>query len=237
MPTGTVVRVSLAPLCPQEEESPCGEVTLKRDRSFSEHDLVRLRDEVASGLPPAARPPAGVPPSRARAGSMHAHRPSPQEQGTFSVSVQSQPDPSSSRPSDPGTAKHRPEASAAPDTHHLWLVSEGGRSPLPRQGSSGCGWVGPHQHWGGWSLLPPPGPSGHCGPHKGRTLLGDSLHLKFIVPTLMRNPAAWALKASSCDRRAHYGVTALAAACPPCTMSSSAGKACDCEHLHRSLGV
>ncbi|XP_019497994.1 PREDICTED: protein spire homolog 2 isoform X3 [Hipposideros armiger] len=105
----------------EEEESPCGEVTLKRDRSFSEHDLVQLRNEVASGLQPATHALGGLEPSRARAGSMKSCRPSPQEQGSFSVSVQSQPDPSSSRPSDLGTAENRPEASAAPDANHLWL--------------------------------------------------------------------------------------------------------------------
>lgn len=73
-------------MCPQEEESPCGEVTLKRDRSFSEHDLVQLRSEVASGLQPATQPPGGLEPSRARAGSMHTWRPSTQEQGKCRLS-------------------------------------------------------------------------------------------------------------------------------------------------------
>lgn len=73
-------------MCPQEEESPCGEVTLKRDRSFSEHDLVQLRSEVASGLQPAAQPPGGLEPSRARAGSVHIWRPSTQEQGKCRLS-------------------------------------------------------------------------------------------------------------------------------------------------------
>ncbi|KAK1330594.1 hypothetical protein QTO34_010790 [Cnephaeus nilssonii] len=86
----------------EEEESPCGEVTLKRDRSFSEHDLVQLRSEVASGLQPAAQPPGGLEPSRARAGS-------------------SQADPSSPRPSDLHSAKDRPETSVAADPSHLWL--------------------------------------------------------------------------------------------------------------------
>ncbi|XP_059524169.1 protein spire homolog 2 isoform X1 [Myotis daubentonii] len=105
----------------EEEESPCGEVTLKRDRSFSEHDLVQLRSEVASGLQPATQPPGGLEPCRARAGSMHTWRPSTQEQGPFPVSVQSQADPSSPRPRDLRSAKDRPEASAAADPSHLWL--------------------------------------------------------------------------------------------------------------------
>ncbi|XP_042825298.1 protein spire homolog 2 isoform X4 [Panthera tigris] len=105
----------------EEEESPCGEVTLKRDRSFSEHDLVQLRSEVASGLQPGTQPQGGLESSRPRTGSMHAWRPSTQEQGSFPVSVQVQPDPSSLPHSDLGSAEDRPEASAAPDTNHLWL--------------------------------------------------------------------------------------------------------------------
>lgn len=105
----------------EEEESPCGEVTLKRDRSFSEHDLVQLRSEVASGLQPATQPPGGMEPSRARAGSMHTWWPSTQEQGPFPVSVQSQADPSSPHPSDLHSAKDRPETSAAAEPSHLWL--------------------------------------------------------------------------------------------------------------------
>nr|XP_008506467.1 PREDICTED: protein spire homolog 2 isoform X2 [Equus przewalskii] len=111
----------------EEEESPCGEVTLKRDRSFSEHDLVQLRSEVASGLQPATQPPGGLEPSRPRAGSVHAWRPSTQEQGSFPVSIQSQPDSSPLPRSDLGSREEdrpeegRQEASEAPDAHHLWL--------------------------------------------------------------------------------------------------------------------
>ncbi|XP_046539945.1 protein spire homolog 2 isoform X5 [Equus quagga] len=111
----------------EEEESPCGEVTLKRDRSFSEHDLVQLRSEVASGLQPATQSPGGLEPSRPRAGSVHAWRPSTQEQGSFPVSVQSQPDSSPLPRSDLGSREEdrpeegRQEASEAPDAHHLWL--------------------------------------------------------------------------------------------------------------------
>lgn len=68
-------------LCPQEEESPCGEGTLKRDRSFSEHDLAQLRSEVTSGLQPAPQPPGGLELPRPRAGSMQSWRPSPLEPG------------------------------------------------------------------------------------------------------------------------------------------------------------
>uniref|UniRef100_A0A8C9K1D9 Spire type actin nucleation factor 2 n=1 Tax=Panthera tigris altaica TaxID=74533 RepID=A0A8C9K1D9_PANTA len=70
----------------EEEESPCGEVTLKRDRSFSEHDLVQLRSEVASGLQPGTQPQGGLESSRPRTGSMHAWRPSTQEQGKWWLS-------------------------------------------------------------------------------------------------------------------------------------------------------
>uniref|UniRef100_A0A8C5L0M5 Spire type actin nucleation factor 2 n=1 Tax=Jaculus jaculus TaxID=51337 RepID=A0A8C5L0M5_JACJA len=65
----------------EEEESPCGEVTLKRDRSFSEHDLAQLRSEVASGLQPVTQPPGRTEPPRPRAGSMHTWRPSTRDQG------------------------------------------------------------------------------------------------------------------------------------------------------------
>uniref|UniRef100_A0A4X1TEE1 KIND domain-containing protein n=1 Tax=Sus scrofa TaxID=9823 RepID=A0A4X1TEE1_PIG len=104
----------------EEEESPCGEVTLKRDRSFSEHDLVQLRGEVTSGLQPATQHPAGLELSRPRAGSMHSWRPGGQEPGSFPVSAQTQPDPLPAR-SDLSSAEDRPSASAAPDTTHLWL--------------------------------------------------------------------------------------------------------------------
>ncbi|XP_014648098.1 PREDICTED: protein spire homolog 2 isoform X1 [Ceratotherium simum simum] len=111
----------------EEEESPCGEVTLKRDRSFSEHDLVQLRSEVASGLQPATQPPGGLEPSQPRVGSVHAWRPSIQEQGSFPVSIQSQPDSSSLPHSDLGSTEEdrpkedRQEASEVSDANHLWL--------------------------------------------------------------------------------------------------------------------
>ncbi|KAI5276851.1 protein spire homolog 2 isoform X1 [Manis pentadactyla] len=99
----------------EEEESPCGEVTLRRDHSLSEHDLVQLRSEVAAGLQPATQPPGGLGPPRPRAGSACAWRPSTQEQGPYPVSIQAQPDPSSLQRSNLGSAEDRP------DTHHLWL--------------------------------------------------------------------------------------------------------------------
>ncbi|XP_028736733.1 protein spire homolog 2 [Peromyscus leucopus] len=103
----------------EEEESPCGEVTLKRDRSFSEHDLAQLRSEMVSGLQSVAQPPGGMEPPRARAGSMHSWRPSTQDQVFCPVSGQSQPYLSSALPSSLSSAD-KPEASA-PDTRHLWL--------------------------------------------------------------------------------------------------------------------
>ncbi|KAK2491050.1 hypothetical protein MC885_008940, partial [Smutsia gigantea] len=128
----------------EEEESPCGEVTLKRDHSFSEHDLVQLRSEVAARLQPATRSPGGLEPRRPRASSAaYAWRPSTQEQGKcwdpppsplsrqylgascpFPVSIQSQPDPSSLQRSNLGSAEDRPKTAAVPDTHHLWLVGD-----------------------------------------------------------------------------------------------------------------
>lgn len=83
---GQVEWSGLSLLCPQEEESPCGEGTLKRDRSFSEHDLVQLRSEVSSSLQPATQPQGRLESSRPRAGSMHTWRPSTQEQGKWCLS-------------------------------------------------------------------------------------------------------------------------------------------------------
>ncbi|XP_051024969.1 LOW QUALITY PROTEIN: protein spire homolog 2 [Acomys russatus] len=104
----------------EEEESPCGEVTLKRDRSFSEHDLAQLRSEMVSGLQSVSQPPGGSEPPRARAGSMHSWRPIPREQVPCPVSGQSQPYPSSALPSSLSSVDKTTEASA-PDTRHLWL--------------------------------------------------------------------------------------------------------------------
>ncbi|XP_052584190.1 protein spire homolog 2 [Peromyscus californicus insignis] len=103
----------------EEEESPCGEVTLKRDRSFSEHDLAQLRSEMVSGLQSVTQPPGGMEPPRARAGSMHSWRPSTQDQVFCPASGQSQPYLSSALPSSLSSVD-KPEASA-PDTRHLWL--------------------------------------------------------------------------------------------------------------------
>ncbi|XP_033262091.1 protein spire homolog 2 isoform X1 [Orcinus orca] len=89
----------------EEEESPCGEVTLRRDRSFSEHDLAQLRSEVTSGL----QPPGGLERARPRADSVQSWTPSAQEPG--SVSVQSRHDPSSPPRSDLGSVEDRPGAS------------------------------------------------------------------------------------------------------------------------------
>ncbi|CAO2609558.1 Protein spire homolog 2 [Lemmus lemmus] len=103
----------------EEEESPCGEVTLKRDRSFSEHDLAQLRSEMVSGLQSVTQPPGGIEPPRTRAGSMHSWKPSTQDQAFCPVNDQSQPYPSSALPSSLSSVD-KPEASA-PDTRHLWL--------------------------------------------------------------------------------------------------------------------
>ncbi|XP_059986718.1 protein spire homolog 2 isoform X2 [Lagenorhynchus albirostris] len=89
----------------EEEESPCGEVTLRRDRSFSEHDLAQLRSEVTSGL----QPPGGLERARPRADSVQSWTPSAQEPG--SVSVQSRHGPSSPPRSDLGSVEDGPGAS------------------------------------------------------------------------------------------------------------------------------
>ncbi|XP_042558147.1 protein spire homolog 2 isoform X1 [Dipodomys spectabilis] len=101
----------------EEEESPCGEVTLKRDRSFSERDLAQLRCEVMSGLKPATQPMQE--PSRPRAGSMNTWRSSTRDQVSCAVSVQSQPD-SICPPQSSLSSSNRPKASE-PDARHLWL--------------------------------------------------------------------------------------------------------------------
>ncbi|KAM4833573.1 protein spire homolog 2 [Thomomys bottae] len=103
----------------EEEESPCGEVTLKRDRSFSEHDLAQLRCEVVSGLKSATQPTQGTEPSRPRAGSMNTWRSSTRDQVSCAVSVQSPPDPICPPLSSLSSA-NRPKASE-PDTRYLWL--------------------------------------------------------------------------------------------------------------------
>lgn len=127
---GTAVRVGLSRLCLQEEESPCGEVTLKRDRSFSEHDLVQLRNEVASGLQPATHPLGGLEPPRARAGSMNSCKPSPQEQGKCCLS----PPPPPLCPEgtvSPGLAPCLPEQ-AAPGGYRELIWQEGCLTFKPR---------------------------------------------------------------------------------------------------------
>ncbi|XP_005345893.1 protein spire homolog 2 [Microtus ochrogaster] len=104
----------------EEEESPCGEGTLKRDRSFSEHDLAQLRSEMISGLKSVTQPPGGTELPRARAGSMHSWKPSTQDQAFCPGSDQSQPYPSSALSSSLSSVD-KPEASSAPDSRHLWL--------------------------------------------------------------------------------------------------------------------
>eukprot|EP00070_Physeter_catodon_P020018 XP_023980564.1 protein spire homolog 2 isoform X2 [Physeter catodon] len=105
----------------EEEESPCGEVTLRRDRSFSEHDLAQLRSEVTSGL----QPPGGLERARPRAGSVQSWTPSGQEPGgccpPFPGRPPSRPDPSSPPRSDLGSVEDRPGPSEAPDANHRWL--------------------------------------------------------------------------------------------------------------------
>ncbi|XP_055001870.1 protein spire homolog 2 isoform X3 [Sorex araneus] len=96
----------------EEEDSPCAEGTLKRDRSFSEHDLAQLRTELASGHQLDTQPAGALQPSRPRAGSAHSWRPSTQEHG---VTAQPQLDPSS-RPH-----SHQGAACTAPDASHRWL--------------------------------------------------------------------------------------------------------------------
>ncbi|XP_049719931.1 protein spire homolog 2 isoform X3 [Elephas maximus indicus] len=107
----------------EEEESPCGETMLKRDRSFSEHDLAQLRSEVDSALPASESSAARELPARPRAGSVHAWRPNTEDHGSFPVSGQARPGPSLPTLSSLGAVEERPEATAALDNQakHLWL--------------------------------------------------------------------------------------------------------------------
>ncbi|XP_012578298.1 PREDICTED: protein spire homolog 2 [Condylura cristata] len=106
-------------LCPQEEESPCGELALKRDRSFSEHDLAQLRSEMAAGRQPASEPPGGPAPAGAR-GSV-AWGPGAQEQGLPAGSSQGPPDPRSVPCGHCSAGEAGMEASPAPDASHRWM--------------------------------------------------------------------------------------------------------------------
>ncbi|KAG8508137.1 Protein spire-2, partial [Galemys pyrenaicus] len=114
----------------EEEESPCGEVALKRDRSFSEHDLAQLRSEMATGLQPAPEPVGGAESARPRVGSVHAWRPSTQEQGKSvpqawaglpAVGIQGSSDPRSAPSSQHSAGGAWTEALPAPDACHRWL--------------------------------------------------------------------------------------------------------------------
>ncbi|KAM9192406.1 protein spire homolog 2 [Dugong dugon] len=107
----------------EEEESPCGEMTLKRDRSFSEQDLAQLRSEMASGLLTSVSSAGRELPARPRAGSVHAWRPSTQDHGSFPVSSQAWLDAGPPQLSSLGAVEERPEAAAALDSQakHLWL--------------------------------------------------------------------------------------------------------------------
>ncbi|KAM9607945.1 protein spire homolog 2 isoform 1-T1 [Trichechus inunguis] len=107
----------------EEEESPCGEMTLKRDRSFSEQDLAQLRSEMASGLPTSESSAGRELPARPRAGSVHAWRPSTQDHGSFPVSSQAWLDAGPPQLSSLGAVEERPEAAVALDSQakHLWL--------------------------------------------------------------------------------------------------------------------
>ncbi|XP_045149655.1 protein spire homolog 2 [Echinops telfairi] len=109
----------------EEEESPCGEpeTTLKRDRSFSEHDLAQFRSEMTPGLPAAEPSAAAKPLARPRAGSMHTWRPSTQDRGRLPESVHTPPDPGPAPPSRLSAVEERQEATSNLDsqTKHRWL--------------------------------------------------------------------------------------------------------------------
>ncbi|XP_023588288.1 protein spire homolog 2 [Trichechus manatus latirostris] len=107
----------------EEEESPCGEMTLKRDRSFSEQDLAQLRSEMASGLPTSESSAGRELPARPRAGSVHAWRPSTQDHGKCYAHPSPFLNPAHPQLSSLGAVEERPEAAVALDSQakHLWL--------------------------------------------------------------------------------------------------------------------
>uniref|UniRef100_A0A5F8GTW3 Spire type actin nucleation factor 2 n=1 Tax=Monodelphis domestica TaxID=13616 RepID=A0A5F8GTW3_MONDO len=117
----------------EEEESPSGEMKrtsspllpLKRDRSFSEHDLAQLQSEMAMGLQPDTGHLGGGEEleSRPRSGSMHTWRTDSTDRGSFPLNYQSLMESTSPAHSALGSVEERPEGSSALDSHskHLWL--------------------------------------------------------------------------------------------------------------------
>ncbi|NWT49200.1 SPIR2 protein, partial [Chroicocephalus maculipennis] len=109
----------------REEDSPIAEVALKRDRSFSEHDLAQLQSQLAGGQPaPQELEPLQPEPRPRSAWPCHI-LPVPPPPGSVPASCHPRPD--SSAPPRPalGAVEERPEdgSSAAPSTSskHLWL--------------------------------------------------------------------------------------------------------------------
>ncbi|NXV33774.1 SPIR2 protein, partial [Rissa tridactyla] len=109
----------------REEDSPIAEVALKRDRSFSEHDLAQLQSQLAGGQPaPQELEPLQPEPRPRSAWPCHI-LPVPPPPGSVPASCHPRPD--SSAPPRPALSavEERPEdgSSAAPSTSskHLWL--------------------------------------------------------------------------------------------------------------------
>ncbi|NXX05059.1 SPIR2 protein, partial [Larus smithsonianus] len=109
----------------EEEDSPIAEVALKRDRSFSEHDLAQLQSQLVGGQPaPQELEPLQPEPRPRSAWPCHI-LPVPPPPGSVPASCHPRPD--SSAPPRPalGAVEERPEdgSSAAPSTSskHLWL--------------------------------------------------------------------------------------------------------------------
>ncbi|KAM4639583.1 protein spire homolog 2 isoform 1-T1 [Amazona ochrocephala] len=100
----------------EEEDSPGTEVPLKRDRSFSEHDLAQLQSQMGVGQAAPQEPEPLQPEPRPRSGSVPA-------------SCHPLPDSSAPPQTALGAVEERPEdgSSTAPSTSskHLWLVSAG----------------------------------------------------------------------------------------------------------------
>ncbi|NWS62452.1 SPIR2 protein, partial [Chunga burmeisteri] len=124
-PWGDVVPMAL-----QEEDSPGTEVPLKRDRSFSEQDLVQLQSQLGGGQAAPQEPEPLQPEPRPRSGTCQRQRGlatvSPSlPAGSVPASCHPVPDSSAPPRAALGAVEERPEdgSSATPSTSskHLWL--------------------------------------------------------------------------------------------------------------------
>ncbi|NXW37593.1 SPIR2 protein, partial [Phaetusa simplex] len=110
----------------REEDSPIAEVALKRDRSFSEHDLAQLQSQLGGGQPaPQELEPLQPEPRPRSAWPCHILPVPPAPPGSVPASCHPRPDSSAPPRAALGAVEERPEdgSSTAPSTSskHLWL--------------------------------------------------------------------------------------------------------------------